>query len=353
MTKAWLLLFLLSTFAWAQPKLKVVVAGDRPFVVGAEGMRVRGLSPLIWDVCANTMGVTSDYEVVTTLHDALERVMEGSADVAVGPIAVHSRWVLDVDFTVAYAHAPLAVLVKSRDANLYERLKPLLGKALLWGGGSLLISLTGVGFLIWLLEHRRNPQQFPPNARHGVEEAVWFAVTTATSVGYGDRFPITRAGRLVTALWMIVAGIAFSTVTALLATAFTLSHLPGVQVRDLDDLRGLRVAVVKGSAAEFALRSIDTHLYPVQDLAQAQGFLQQGRVQLVVSSGPILHDLVRSQNLEAKFLVQEIAGHNESFVFALRKDSPWTRKVDEALLVLRESGEIDRLSRSWLDQEYP
>jgi len=353
MKKAWLLLFLLSTFAWGQPTLKVVVAGDRPFVVGVEGKRVRGLSPLIWDVCADSLGVNTDYQLLPGLEAALAKVKAGEADVAVGPIAVHSRWVLDVDFTVAYAHAPLAALVKSRDANLFERLKPFFGKAFLWGGGLLLISLTGVGFLIWLLEHRRNPQQFPPSARHGVEEAVWFAVTTATSVGYGDRFPITRGGRVVTALWMIVAGIGFSTVTALLATAFTLSHLPGVQVRHLEDLRGLRVAVVKGSAAEFALRDIGTHLYSVKDLAQAREFLQQGRVKMIISSGPVLHDLVRSQGLEAKFLVQEIAGHNESFAFALRKDSPWTRKVDRALLTMRESGEIERLSRSWLDEEDP
>lgn len=49
-------------------------------------------------------------------------------------------------------------------------------------------------------------------------DAAWWAITTMTTVGYGDRFPVTGAGRLIAAALML-AGIALlGTVTATLAS---------------------------------------------------------------------------------------------------------------------------------------
>ncbi|MBC9733362.1 potassium channel family protein [Nocardioides marmotae] len=49
-------------------------------------------------------------------------------------------------------------------------------------------------------------------------DALWWAVTTMTTVGYGDRFPVTDTGRLV-GFGLMIAGIALlGTVTATLAS---------------------------------------------------------------------------------------------------------------------------------------
>lgn len=49
-------------------------------------------------------------------------------------------------------------------------------------------------------------------------DAVWWAMTTVTTVGYGDRFPVTGMGRVIAGAVM-VAGIALlGTVTATLAS---------------------------------------------------------------------------------------------------------------------------------------
>jgi voltage-gated potassium channel len=48
-------------------------------------------------------------------------------------------------------------------------------------------------------------------------DALWWAVTTITTVGYGDRFPMSSAGRAV-AVVLMIAGIAmFGVITATIA----------------------------------------------------------------------------------------------------------------------------------------
>jgi voltage-gated potassium channel len=51
-------------------------------------------------------------------------------------------------------------------------------------------------------------------------DAVWWSIVTVATVGYGDRFPVTDAGRLIGAL-MIVMGVSlFSVLTSYIATQF-------------------------------------------------------------------------------------------------------------------------------------
>ncbi len=45
-------------------------------------------------------------------------------------------------------------------------------------------------------------------------DALWWACTTVTTVGYGDRFPVTFEGRMIAVLLMIVGIATLGAVTA-------------------------------------------------------------------------------------------------------------------------------------------
>ena len=73
------------------------------------------------------------------------------------------------------------------------------------------IIMTG-SLLLYFLE---------PETVHGdVAEAIWRAVTTVTTVGYGDVMPVTLWGRLVAVVVMVTGIALFSTLAAAIAAYF-------------------------------------------------------------------------------------------------------------------------------------
>jgi voltage-gated potassium channel len=52
------------------------------------------------------------------------------------------------------------------------------------------------------------------------EDAIWWAYTTITTVGYGDKYPVTSEGRLI-AIFLMTFGVGmFGTMTAYISSLF-------------------------------------------------------------------------------------------------------------------------------------
>ncbi|MGY1770499.1 potassium channel family protein [Blastococcus sp. SYSU D00813] len=74
--------------------------------------------------------------------------------------------------------------------------------------------VAGGGLALWELEGDR-----PDGTVRSLADALWWALTTMTTVGYGDHVPVTTAGRLV-AGGVMVAGVAvIGAVAAVVALA--------------------------------------------------------------------------------------------------------------------------------------
>ena len=92
----------------------------------------------------------------------------------------------------------------------------------LWGGlvGKTLVVVipaivaAGAGG-VWIVERDGNGEI------NSYGDAAWWAVTTVTTVGYGDIAPVTVEGRLIAAVLMVTGIAAFGVVTANIAGAMT------------------------------------------------------------------------------------------------------------------------------------
>lgn len=98
--------------------------------------------------------------------------------------------------------------------KVWERIarESSLGKIALASGS---ITLAGAT-LVWLMERRSN------EGLHDFSEAVWWAIVTVTTVGYGDITPQTATGRFVAGMLMIVGigtiGLLASSLASVLVT---------------------------------------------------------------------------------------------------------------------------------------
>ena len=66
-----------------------------------------------------------------------------------------------------------------------------------------------------------------------------------TTVGYGDKAPVTVMGRLIGLIWMFAAIIIISSFTAAIAASLTVSEL-GSDVENPNDLPNVRVGSYRG-----------------------------------------------------------------------------------------------------------
>ncbi|WP_350334825.1 cyclic nucleotide-gated ion channel [Coralliovum pocilloporae] len=69
--------------------------------------------------------------------------------------------------------------------------------------------------LIYLVEHKAQPEVFS-----SIPAAMWWALATLTTVGYGDIVPVTMAGKIVGGVVMIFGLAMFALPIGLVATAF-------------------------------------------------------------------------------------------------------------------------------------
>lgn len=119
------------------------------------------------------------------------------------------------------------------------------GKVLVYAATSTAL-LVYVASLAVLQAERDNPNA--SIASFG--QAVWWAITTITTVGYGDEYPVTTTGRIVAALLMIGGISLLGAVTATFASWIvdrvaeddsTKQAATAAQIEDLrDEIRGLR-----------------------------------------------------------------------------------------------------------------
>ena len=147
---------------------------------------------------------------------------KGELDIVIGPISITSERLGKVAFTQPYFFGKVGLLVTSQRPTVWSRIRPFFGLAFISSVCLLIVLLFVVGNLLWLVEKERNKEQFPQDYWHGVGNGMWFALVTLTTVGYGDRTPITKSGRIIAGVWMIFTTMTISSLTAGIATTLTL-----------------------------------------------------------------------------------------------------------------------------------
>ena len=328
----------------APQALTIVTKEIEPFVFVNQG-EVSGFSIDLWRALAMEMGVDFNFEIVTTVQDQLDALETRQADAAIAAISITAEREESIDFSHRYFESGLGILTRSSSRTPFlDIFRLALSPNLVRLFAFMLVSILVAGHIFWLVERRRN-EDFPRSYLGGVWEGIWWAATTVTTVGYGDRTPLGGLGRLFAILWMFAGLFIIANFTAGVTSQLTLQKLEGA-INGPADLRGRRVVTVTGSTSDTWLAGEGIRHQVVDTIEAAYALLDAGSVQAVVYDHPVL--LYYAQQNEDKELVVPGGPFNvEDYGIAFPAGSPLREEVNRALLVLFESGAYEQIYDRW------
>ncbi len=327
----------------------IPVEASEPYVIQTE----TGLQGIVVDLWQEIVTEQNwDYEWVpqTSYGEGVEAVVRGDLDIFVGPISVTSERVEIVAFTQPFDDTQITLLVPSAAPTLWSRIRPFLGLAALSSLGILVGSLFVVGNLIWLVEHKQNPDHFPPQYLHGIGNGMWFALVTLTTVGYGDRAPATPLGRWIAGCWMLITLLAVSSITAGLASALTvsLSDRADPRFQGVDDLRNARIAALQGSSSLRWAEYYNANVTVVESFDQGVDQVLANQVEGFIAHGSVLTHYL-NQNPDLELAIADFPVATEMYAFALPRTSELIQSLNLTLVRLREEGIIQSTKDEWLN----
>lgn len=342
----------LALVIWASPAsaapapLRVGVLALPPWIVRTPAGTFDGFVVRIWQQIAARLGCAYTFVPLPTLEDQLAQVERGAIDIALGPLAISAqRARRPITFSQPYYASHLAILTFGQPPTLWDRLQPFLRLIFSVFAGGLLLSLFIVGNIVWWCEHESNPGIAKRWSR-GVMDGMWLALVTMTTVGYGDRVPITGWGRLTMSFWMIAATMLTSLLTASLTTTFTVSNIDTAVVKGPDALAGKRVAVVRGTVGAAFAESYHALEIGAPTFNAALDLLRTHRAEAVVYDEPSLRFYLE-QNPSDSLTIIPVAWQWETLGFALPPASPLLKPINVALLDLIEHGTLHDIHLGW------
>ena len=353
--RRWSVILALACFGSALPlqanELKVGISGSAPFVI-KDGDYTSGISLEIWRRVAEDNNLNYELIEQPSAEAGIEAVRDGSIDVLVGPISINSRRLAlpNIDFTQPYFLSKEGILLPLKAPSLFSRVQVFFGWAVISSILVLISVLLVVGSLIWMAERRTNSEQFPRDWLPGISSGMWFALVTLTTVGYGDKAPITRTGRGITGAWMVISLIAVSSLTASLASAFTL-FLSGATETAIDSpqqLSGRRVAVVEGTDGMELAENREMRVVPAPNLDSAvQLVLDRKADALIFDRHSLRYHLKQHPDLAVRIAPFTLA--DETYGFVLDPNSKLRTRMGVSILKLQQSGEAEAITNNFLD----
>jgi len=316
----------------AAPARKLVVGTKvaPPFATkDAEGAW-HGISIDLWREIAAELKWDFEFRELD-LQALLAAVGDGEVDVAVAALTVTAEREAAMDFTHPLHTAGLSIAVRpGRRASWLMALRQLLSLNFLKAVGTLALVLFAAGTLVWLFERKRNAAQFGGTAAKGLGAGFWWSAVTMTTVGYGDKAPVTLAGRLVALVWMFAAVIIIAAFTGAIASALTVGQLES-GIQGPDDLPSVRVGTIAGSTSETYLRGRRIVYQTFDSIEAGMGAVAAGTLDAFVYDAPLLRFLANS-TFKGAVDVLPVKFERQDYSFALPTGSPLREPINRILL---------------------
>lgn len=309
-------------------KLVIGVTEAPPFVMRKNG-NYDGLSISSWNLVNEKLGAEYEFKYYPDLNSLLQGIEKKEVDLSINPITVTDLRMQRMDFSQPYFISHTAVARRS-GSKIWTYLSNLLS----WNFISAILILVGVififGFLVWIFERKSNPDEFGGGPK-GIFQGFWWSAVTMTTVGYGDKSPRTFGGRFIGLIWMFLAIIMISSLTAGIASSLTVQNIHD-EINSIKDLDRFEVASVESSSAHELLQQYDIDSKNVLNAEQGLDLLMNKQTNLFVYDQPIIAHLIEQKELQEDLEVLPKTLKKDYYSYTFPKGSGLLKKIDPVLM---------------------
>ncbi len=291
-----------------------------------------GLAVNLWRDAAEALDL--DYEWREVEREALlSGVADGSLDVAIGAIA-SAEAVGQVDFTQPYLVSTLGT-AQPAERSLLAIAGAFFSPRFWQIAGVLAVAFLIVGIIVWLFERKANSDMFQEQPVRGIWSGFWWAGVTISTIGYGDKAPLTVGGRIVALIWMLIAMAVTAILTASLVSVLTLdaglgtSQFPG-------SLRRRSVGSVAQTAAADFLTEERIAFQGYDSVEAGLQAVRDGPLDVFVYDTAVLRH-VNSESLSGALRITATDISPQRHIFVLPTDSELRDPLNQIILEVTES----------------
>jgi polar amino acid transport system substrate-binding protein len=350
--KKLILVFLLLPFAASAlaqskaEKLRVATRLLRPFVYEQQG-QLTGFSVELWQEVARQMNAQSEFVVKPTIKELLDAVKSQDVALGIAAISITADRELELDFSQPMFDAGLQILIPvqgGRGVLVDAIITNLFSTTVLLYVLAVALILFLMAHLVWFFERRNSTGMLTHRTYFpGIFEACWWAASTLAT--QADQMPRAAMARIIAVAWMFMSVVFIAYFTAAVTSSLTLQQLRG-DINGPDDLPGKKVASIKGSTSAEFLRQRSVEPLEFTKIEEAYQALQDGQADAIVYDAPVL--LFYAAH-EGKGKVQTVGSifRKENYGIVFPDKSPLRKRVNEALLKLKENGVYDQLYTKW------
>ena len=325
--------------------LSVGVTNSPPFII-IEDDDITGLTIDLWSVISDSLDIEYHF-VKTDIDNVVTNIYEGEVNISISPMAISSAHADSTFYTQPFYITSMCVAVENHyESGFVTIMKNLFSLSFLKTIGLLLFINLCIGTLIWFAERKDNPA-FSDKMFSGIIDGFWWSWVTMTTVGYGDKSPLSRNGKILGTIWMLVAILIISGFTATISSELTTKRLQN-NVTNIHDLHKMKVGCLEGRNTSIYLdyKHINHKQYKTFD--DAFDALEKGDINALVDDGATLDYYFRKyeKDMMKKITLIELPNNKEYYCFM--STQPYlVNKINPYLLGFLESEQWNRLLRKY------
>lgn len=310
-----------------------------PFII-QNREALEGINVWLWRRVANDLDLK--YKMVPmNFSSMLDSLGSGGIDISINPLTITSERNRKMLFTDSFyaSNSTIVVADVSSFQKFVQFVKGFFNQNFLKGLLVLLLIIFLFGLIGWYFERKGNEEHFRTGYR-GIWDGIWWSAVTLTTVGYGDKAPKTRMGKVV-ALILMFGGLLFiSGLTASIASSLTVNQLNN-NPDGFNEFKERPVGTIKNSSSNNFLKEHffkDIQLY--SGVFEGLESLRDGDVEAFMYDEPILKYRIQKDSTLRKLQVLPVKFDVQFYAFGLAKDKiELEQTISQRILEIMETQE--------------